>query len=165
MAADFSAVLAFSTSPGSPPAIRYRSPPIVRNKVATPARMPTIHVVVLAITWAIEAAASTPPVLASAGGPAASTIAVRTAAARQLAAVRRRLPGGAAPRSGGRRRPGRDGLSLMGWDLLRRAEPISRGEGGPGAGRGAVPPFAGQRAERQRSATSGSGARGGVCRS
>src|SRR5205809_7803219 len=98
MAADFSAVLAFSTSPGSPPAIRYRSPPTVKNSVAIPARIPTIHAVVLLITWAIDAAAaSAPPGPVAGGGTAASTAAGRTAA-RRAAALRERRPGGAMPR-------------------------------------------------------------------
>src|SRR5436190_23715191 len=94
MAADFSAVLAFSTSPGSPPAIRYRTPPMVRNKVATPARIPTIQAVVLLITWPIVAAASR---WLGAGGRASTAVAAALPV-RRAAAVRRRLPGGAAPR-------------------------------------------------------------------
>src|SRR5579884_1699484 len=43
-AADLRALLAFSTSPGSPPAMTYRTPAMVRNRVASAARMPTSHV-------------------------------------------------------------------------------------------------------------------------
>src|SRR6266704_6577845 len=102
MAADFSAVLAFSTSAGSPPAIRYRSPPIVRNKVATAARIPTTQAVVLLITWAIEVAARTVPWLASAG--TATAPAGRLARLHRAARRGRLLP---------HRRPGRAGMSLM----------------------------------------------------
>src|SRR6266566_2112218 len=160
MAADFSAVLAFSTSPGSPPAIRYLSPPMVRNSVAIPARIPTTHAVVLLITWVIEAAAaSAPPGPVTGGGTAAST-AVGRAAVRRAAAWRARRPGGAMPRRAERRRQGRAGMSLMGVSPSRERGLRLAGEW-PWAGRGAVPPFGGRRVGVSDAAAAGPGPPGG----
>src|SRR4051794_37060129 len=50
MIADLNADLAFSPPPGSPPASTYRTPPMVRNRVATAARMPTSQAVLRSIT-------------------------------------------------------------------------------------------------------------------
>src|SRR6266540_442934 len=58
MPADFSEPLARSTSAGSPPAIRYRAPPMVRNRVATAAMIPVIQVVMLPMTVGRSATAN-----------------------------------------------------------------------------------------------------------
>ena len=104
--------LGLPTSPGSPPAIRYRTPPIVRNSVARPARIPTIHTVVLLITWPMDAAAS------------------RCPAARPGTAVAEQRPGQLA---GGVPNPGR------GDESHRRVSPRWRVCGAGAAGAGAGP--------------------------
>src|SRR5260370_27754184 len=80
---------------------------MVRNKVARPARIPTIHFVMLLITWSIDATASTWPAVPARAGCAA---AVRAAAApRAVAAVVAAGPargaGCRAPPAGGRPPP------------------------------------------------------------
>src|SRR5579875_791668 len=84
MAADLRAILAFSTWPGSPPAVKYLKPPMVRNRVATPARIPTIQLVRLEITPLSDG-----DVAAAAGG----AVAKRTTAAMAAAHATRRSMG------------------------------------------------------------------------
>src|SRR6266511_2389571 len=88
MPADFNEPLARSTSAGSPPAIRYRAPPMVRNRVATAAMMPVIHTVMLLITVGRSATARGAGSAASAGAPAVTSTVM---AAAVVAAKRMRL--------------------------------------------------------------------------
>src|SRR6266545_6002897 len=88
MPADFSEPLARSTSAGSPPAIRYRAPPMVRNRVATAAMMPVIQVVMLPMTVGRSATARG---IGSAAYAAAAAVATVALAAMVITARRMRL--------------------------------------------------------------------------
>src|SRR3954453_21625442 len=103
MPADRKAALARSTADGSPPAITYRTPPMVKNRVATPARIPMSQFRRLAtiVGRLFTAIGGIPTDCAAAAGSAAVTItapartivrAITTATPPTLVGGRRRRP-------------------------------------------------------------------------
>src|SRR6266540_6018241 len=82
MPADLNADLARSTSAGSPPAIKYRTPPMVRNTVAIPARIviTQVRMLVRIVPRSLGAAQRTGPSAASAGSGVVRTTSTATAA-------------------------------------------------------------------------------------
>src|SRR6266545_747274 len=82
MPADLNADLARSTSAGSPPAIKYRTPPMVRNTVAIPARIviTQVRMLVRIVPRSLGAAQRTGPSAASAGTGVVRTTSTATAA-------------------------------------------------------------------------------------